>query len=265
MSVTWKEVTKFLSDLVANRKWILWTVLIAGGLFFLNKRYISVNGLFTSVDMVILLFWIALLLMPFFQEINFYGLKLKREIDELKCDIDKQFINLSRQFVTLESDIKNSINLHTQQTNNVVFPSPPDYLLHKIGERDKQILEEILESGGIKKPTNESELIKIPDDVQYLFSVRYQVEKELKRILKEISFKSNEISYTNSQPNLSIYKIVDYLTRMSYIDPSLANIIMQVNGITSRAIHGEEISKGQINFVHDTAPRLIAILEEING
>jgi len=38
---------------------------------------------------------------------------------------------------------------------------------------------------------------------------------------------------------------------------------MQVNGITSRAIHGEEISKGQLSFVHGTAPDLIAILKEI--
>lgn len=266
MSGNVKEDHKILPYLMVNRKWILWAILIVGGFFFLNNRYNSVNGSFTSVDMIILLFWIALLLMPFFQEINFYGLKLKKEIDELKFDIDKQFIDLSRQFISLRSEINNSNDIHSQQTNSVVFSSTPDYLLPKLGEISKQILEETLDARGIKKPPNGFELVKAPDDVLYLFSVRYQIEKELRRLLSDVDLKSNEISL-NSNPRRSFptYKMVDYLARLGYIDPSTAEIIMQVNGITSRAIHGEDISKGQINFVHETAPDLIAILKGITG
>lgn len=263
MSVTWKEVTKFLSYLAVNRKWILWTIIIVGGFFFLNKRYTSVNGSFTSVDMIILLFWIALLLMPFFQEINFYGLKLKKEIDELRFDVDKQFIDLSRQFISLRSEINNSNENHSQLTNTVVIPPLSDSQLSKREEIDRRILEETLEAWGIKKPSNESELTKAPDDVLYLFSVRYQIETELKRIVNEISPISHEISLNNNVRHRPTSKMVDYLARLAYIDSSVASIIMQIHGITSRAIHGEEISKGQFNFVHGTAPDLIAILKGI--
>jgi len=188
MSGNLKEENKILSYLIANRKWILWVVLIVGGLFFLNKRYTSVNGSFKTVDIIILLFWIALLLMPFFQEINFYGLKLKKEIDELKFDVNKQFIDLSRQFINLRSEINNSNDIHSNFTYNFNSTPPnrvPDDQLPKYEKLSKQHLEKEREFWEIKIPANESELTKVPDDVIYLFSVRYKIETELKRIIKE--------------------------------------------------------------------------------
>lgn len=265
MSGNLEEENKILSYIIVNRKWILWAIILIGGFFFLNKRYTSVNGSFTTVDTIILLFWIALLLMPFFQEINFYGLKLKKEIDELKFDMDKQFIDLSRQFISLRSEINNSNENYSQLTNNLVFPPMSDSQLSKREEINKQVLEETLEAWGIKKPQDESELTKAPDDVLYLFSVRYQVEKQLKRIMNEIYLKSNEISHNSNIRPRPTYQMVDYLARLGYIDSDVSGIIMQINGITSRAIHGEEISKGQFNFVHGTAPDLIAILKGISG
>ncbi|MCC4766165.1 hypothetical protein FXW07_05930 [Methanosarcina sp. DH1] len=263
MSENWSKVTKSLSYLVVNRKWFLWTALIVGGFFFLNKRYTSVNGLFKTVDVIILLFWISLIIMPFFQEINFYGLKLKKEIDELKFDINRQFIDLSKEFIILRSEINNSNENHSQLTSTVVFPPLSDSQLSKREGIDRQILEETLEAWGIKKPSNESELTKAPDDVLYLFSVRYQIEKELKRVFNEISPISNEISHNNNFRHLPTSRMVEYLKRLDYIDSNVANIIMQILGITNRAIHGEDISKGQFNFVHGTAPDLIAILKGI--
>jgi hypothetical protein len=118
---------------------------------------------------------------------------------------------------------------------------------------------------GIKKPPSESELIEVPNNVQYLFSVRYQIETELKRILNEISLNSNEISLNSNIRRIPAYKMVDYLVHRGYLDKKMANIIMQVLGIANGAIHGEEISKGQFNFVHGTAPDLIAILRGITG
>lgn len=38
------EKSKISSYAIFNRKWILWVVPIVGGFFFLNKRYISING-----------------------------------------------------------------------------------------------------------------------------------------------------------------------------------------------------------------------------
>jgi len=257
MSRNLKEEQNILSYFVKNRKWILWALLIVGGFFFLNNRYNLVNGSFTSVDMIILLFWIALLLMPFFQEIDFYGLKLKKEIDELKLDINKQFIDLSRQFISLKSEIKNSNEYHPQLTYNVTNSLSDDQLL-KREEFYRQILEETLDSRGIKRSFSESELTKAPDDVQYLFSIRYQVETELKRILKETSYEWNP-------KRMITIEMVRVLTSKGLIDPDLVNIILQVHKITSMAIHGEDISEDKLHFVQNIAPDLIATLKGITG
>lgn len=275
MSGNLKEENKILSYLIANRKWILWVILIVGGLFFLNKRYTSVNGSFKTVDIIILLFWIALLLMPFFQEINFYGLKLKKEIDELKFDVNKQFIDLSRQFINLRSEINNSNDIHSNFTYNFNSTPPnrvPDDQLPKYEKLSKQHLEKEREFWEIKIPANESELTKVPDDVIYLFSVRYKIETELKRIIKETPNYWN-IQRTVSKENSNLRKprrmipaeIVRILISDGLIDGKLADIIMETYSITNMAVHGDSISDDQLRFVQSIANDLIATLKGIPG
>lgn len=268
MSGNLKKENKTLSYLIVNRKWILWTVLIVGGFFFLNERYTSVNGSFKTVDMIILLFWIALLLMPFFQEINFYGLKLKKEIDELKFGIDKQFLDLSRQFISLRSEINNSNDFHPEINLNTQFP---DTKLPPV-EETKQDLEKRLDAKGIKKPVNESELIKIPDHVQYLFSVRYEIETELKRIMKETLYEwkyqrtsLQDVSHLRKPRRMIPAEIVRILVSDELIDHKLADTIMQTYSITNMAIHGDDVSEDQLSFVQSIASDLIATLKGITG
>lgn len=256
MSGNENEENKISSYFIVNRKWILWAILIVGGFFFLNKRYISVNGSFTSVDIIILLFWIALLLMPFFQEINFYGLKLKKEIDELRLDVDKQFIDLSRQFISLRAEINNSNNFHPQITNNFTTPIP-DNKLPPV-EETKQDLEQRLNSSGAKKSDNDIELMEIPEDVLYLFSVKYQIEAELRRINKESHLERNAGQEATPETIRNISSI-------GLIDRKLSHTLRLVHNITATAIHGAEVSEAKIHFVREIAPDLIATLKEISG
>jgi hypothetical protein len=55
----------------------------------LRKRYVAITtGLSVPADVFIFIIFIALMLVPIFSEIEFFGIKLKKELEELKADIN---------------------------------------------------------------------------------------------------------------------------------------------------------------------------------
>ncbi len=82
--------------------WILLIIIIS---VFLAKRYPNfIAGTSTTADIFILLIWVALLLLPLFEELSFFGITFKKEVEKLKSDITYQ-IN------SLRADIKNIVNV----------------------------------------------------------------------------------------------------------------------------------------------------------
>jgi hypothetical protein len=82
--------------------WILLLIILS---VFLYKRYPQVTaGNSTTLDIFVFLIWVALCLLPLFEELSFFGITLKKEVEGLKADITNQ-IN------SLKADIKNTVNV----------------------------------------------------------------------------------------------------------------------------------------------------------
>lgn len=141
-------------------------------LFLITRLNSIINGTSTPIDIKIFLIWIALLLVPIFEEISLFGIKLKREIDNLRTD-------LTGQILSLRTDIQNSIDFKTEIKPNFYLHPPADEQLSKI-EEFKEVLDKALKDKGIVKP--EYPDLDVSEEIKFLFSVRYQIEKELRRI-----------------------------------------------------------------------------------
>ncbi len=227
----------------------LWLVLIAFFSWLLSQRYNAIiNGTSNTTDIIIFLIWIALIAAFIFQEVDFFGVKLKREINNLRTDFKEQIINL-------RSDIQNTINMRTEISPhiNVLTPSS-DSELASIEERIRPVFEQVLKEQGIQKhkPTEEPQ---VPDDTQFLFSVRYAIENELKRIGKWLWTPPEERLYRTT------LKIADILSMRGTINSQVVDIIREVYAICSSAIHGEDVSEASVKFVQDVSPPLIAYLK----
>ncbi len=58
----------------------------------LLQRYPAlISGTSKAADALTVLIWFALALVPIFHEIDIFGVKLKREIQELESEVEKQF------------------------------------------------------------------------------------------------------------------------------------------------------------------------------
>ena len=92
---------------------IWWVILVGAGLYFMFERFCAFkSGVATPFDIIIFLVWICLLLMPFFQEIDMFGVKLKKEINSLKGELKDQIISLRSEMLSIS--IKNQVS---QETN----------------------------------------------------------------------------------------------------------------------------------------------------
>lgn len=82
-----------------------WIFLLVVGTIFLYSRYPAiVEGGLIGLDFIILPVWLALCLLPLFEEFSILGMTFKKEVKKLKSEI-------SKQLTMIRTDIQNTINL----------------------------------------------------------------------------------------------------------------------------------------------------------
>jgi hypothetical protein len=232
-------------------KTVWWLLLVAFSAYLLSQRYeIVISGTPNATDIIIFIILIALLVIPLFQEVNIFGVGFKKEIDNLRTDFRNQILDL-------RSDIQNTINMRTEISPQIYLTPPTDSELSDIEERIRPVLERIIEEQGIERPTVVSEEPEVPNDTRFLFSVRYSLEKELRRLATLIW-----PPYLEKRPQ-SILSIANILSEMGKITPQVVNIIREVYAICSAAVHGNDVSEASVKFVRDTSPALLAYLKSI--
>lgn len=235
---------------------ILWWLLLTSLLtFFLVCRYQDlVSGKSVPADVVVFLVWVALLLAPVFSEISLWGIKLKQELDDLKESIVSQITDV-------KTDIRNAVDIRTIVSPQFNIPAPaPDAQLPQLEGRIKAAISDALELNGVKL-SQPADPILAPEDTTYLFSARFNIEKELRRITVDRGIALEQGVVIKRMP--SVFQLTRYLAEVGLIEPQLASAIREVYSVCSPAIHGEPVSDAKISFVKDVAPTLIAALRSI--
>jgi hypothetical protein len=82
------------------------------------------------------------------------------------------------------------------------------------------------------------------------------IEKELRKIQQFVS----QSATRRPEP---IFRIVDTLIRSELISQEIGHAIREVYSVCSPAIHGEDVTPAQVEFVKNTAPELISALKSL--
>jgi hypothetical protein len=233
-------------------KIVWWLIILVSIGFLLYQRYADIStGKGNSVDLFILVIWVALAISPLFQEISLPGVTLKQQFEELKKDVKQEFVNV-------RTAIANSVDVRTQV--NSFYPAPPpDNQLPALEEKVKTAVANALEKYGLEPKKDGLEILKVDDDTLFLFSARYSLEKEIRRIWKERIDDEN----LNQRRPLSVLSLVQGIVQAELINPQFGHLIREVYSVCSPAIHGEEISEAKVSFVKDVVPELISVLRAI--
>ena len=202
-------------------------------------RYPAIaSGTSSTSDIVILLLWMALLLAPLFQEVNFFGLQLNRSIESLR----EQVQNL---MFTVQSQTQ-SVSIHN-------YPVPPSD--SEIGERRREA-EKVLGTGLITRSLRDDSRPQDPE-TNLLFNLRRTIELELKRI------DSSRFGLGWDYKRFSLFQSTQRLLQAGLLPPSLAAAMRDVYAICTAAIHGEEMSPKQLAYAKEIGPQIVSALTAI--
>jgi hypothetical protein len=231
-------------------KIVWWIVLLLGTTLFLAQRYADLaNGDASPVDVVVILVWLALMLVPIFQEVTLWGLTLKQQIDTLKEQV-------SRDVASLRADVRSAIDVRNTFNPQITVPMTTlDTQLPDLERIAKAAARDVIREHGafpvLEKPT------QLPEDVEYLFSVRYNLEREVLRI-------SASRGLSEFGPRVvGVVQLLRLLTKADLISPDLERTIREVYAICSAAIHGQDVTSAKVAFVRDIADDLLAALRAL--
>lgn len=119
---------------------------------------------------------------------------------------------------------------------------------------DKDIIKKTIHELGIKKQSENN--LNVSSDVQFLFGVRYNMEKELRRILNK---------FLDDERPRPIMMMLPRLVEQELITPNQHKVIRNLFSIASPAIHGDEhkLTVAEIDFAKQIAPGIIEELKKI--
>lgn len=157
----------------------------------------------------------------------------------------------------LRNELQNTIDIRSQFNPQFTLQMPaPDGQLPHIEEQVRSAVQNAMNQYGIQRTTVESE-VSVSETENYLFGVRHNIERELRRIYGQRFPDDNRRRYT------SVVSISRVLTNYEVLSPDLANAIREVYRACSAAIHSEEVTDAQVGFVRDVAAELISTLRAI--
>lgn len=210
------------------------------------SRVLSENP--TPFDIALFIVWVSVLLAPIFTEIEFFGFKTRQEIRSLKTELGHQILNL-------QSEVRTSIRTEFNPQINLSGPIS-DSRLTQIEAEVKKALEQ-LPGVGIRQEFLPGE-ITVDDRVLFLFSVRFSIENELRRIW-DINIEGPDVR------TLNFMSILGDLTALDIISTEMGKAIKDVYTVCSPAIHGRRFSQSQYEFVKEVAPKVISGMKAISG
>lgn len=230
---------------------ILWWALVTIALLVLLKnRFTNImDGTANPSDLFLFVILVILVLLPLFQEFDIFGIKLKKEVADLKADVNDKLLSIKNEI--------HNIDVNTQVAPQFYLYPPPDHELPNIEKRVKDDLQDAMKFLQVDSPVDIQTELLLPKNVNYLFLVRYTIEKELRRIWKD------RLQGEESRRPVPVYQIARMLVDADLINDRLAHAIREVYAICSPAIHGEPISDKHVAFARDVAPELIATLMAI--
>jgi len=228
-------------------KYLYWFLIVVFLTYLVIKRLpFLLNGNPTHMDIVVFVIWVALIVAPLFREVSIFGVGLKNEIDSVRNDLRGEMLNL-------RSEIQNTINFNP---HFYLGQAPADSELSGLKEAIQKSIEEVFGTKDIQTIQVQEEL-SAPTDAQYLFSVRYNLEKELNRV-----WGLHAASQTEERPR-SPGEIMRLLSMWGTIDMDFYKALRDVYTVCNMAIHGRDVSQAKVSFVRDVAPQLLAYLESL--
>ena len=131
------------------------------------------------IDIFVFLVWASLLLLPLFKEVSFFGMTFKKEIEDLKSHVKAEISGLRAEVRTYLLICARKMN---QQSFTILAPST-GLAAPRNRETNSDSCREYRTADGSSSGYN-TPMLEVSQDVEFLFKARFNLERELRRILE---------------------------------------------------------------------------------
>ena len=251
-----KSFGKRIWQFLKKRGWYL-VLLVASSLYVYHYRFEIYQLKELNAQNLIFILWLLLLFWPLFSEMEFLGVKVKKEVEKATGEVRDNLARL--QVEVTELKVSNS-NTNTNLFG--LFLDPPKQL--------NKTLEEVEKSGKTPKKASttssgktpqepfttsdvlsENDMLDVSEQAMYLFKVRLNLENMISGICEKTGYEGNQ---------LFKYKL-NYLFRMGFLSTDTMKTISPIWTIANRGIHGEIIGAEYIEFVKKAVPIMFKKLQ----
>ncbi len=238
----WQKLGSFLIEKVIEKAWYI-VLLTISTVYLVSNRFAIEKLDDASLISTVFIIWVILLVLPLFSELEFLGVKVKKEVKkavEKSNEEVKASINNLQQLV---SQIQVSNSVAPQFTiNGGSLPSE---------ERIDNLIKEIhlLNAQNTDRQADQQDKADVPTSNLELFKMRYGIEIRIREALELIGY--------SGKTRTSLMQATYYLNQQGVLDSTSTDLIIQMLRIANRGVHGEIISQKYMDFASQAYPQII--------
>lgn len=232
---------------IKHRIWYLILLFTSSYFIYINRADVLALE-FNKFNLInlIFVFWIVLLVLPLFSEMELFGVKLKKEVEKNKAELKDSIYELKSQI--LELKISNS--LANSQSISIYNQLPTD-------KEVEQLLDDVAKTSTDDKVQPQNSVDDFISETSiYLFKVRLTLEKQLGILCEKTGYVGNAIA---------LPQMITHIVKNGLIDEKILDYVLQVSRICNRGIHGEIISAEYIKLVEALLPKILSELNTITS
>ena len=236
-----KGIIKNLWNTIRKKLWYIFVLSLSSAYVFHYRLEIYELKEINARNLIFLL-WLVLLIFPLFSELEFLGVKVKKEVAEATSEIKESVQQLHTQIAQLQ--VSNTVAANFS-VGGGMLPSE---------EKMDQLLKLVQELNAKTGEDNFHQLKEelIEDKNVYLFKIRLQIEKSVRELISRLDIPGP------TPLSRQLYTLL----RMEIISDNTFELAMQILKIANRGVHGEIVSDEYISFVQKTHPELMKQLDE---
>lgn len=224
-----------------KKKWWYCVLLLISSIYVFCNRYDVYNMSELNAVNIIFIVWLGLLLLPLLSEVEIMGIKIKKDIEEVKSNIkalgfqitelklSNNNSNVTNNYLNGELPTKEDLQRYTHNQANKVGEERVDYITNydNIGDSD------------------------VSNQSVYLFKVRYILERLITNLCDKYDSKSQR----------GMKGMLEKLRYHEVLDNKDIDLMHKIINITNRGIHGEIISDDYMQFIKNVFPNIKSNLE----
>ena len=202
-----------------------------------------------SLISTVFIIWVILLVLPLFTELEFFGVKVKKEVKEAVEKSNKEVKDSINNLQQLVMQIQVSNNATNQLTING-NPLPSESRIEELTNAIQAL------TAQNKEKTNETykDESSVPEQNVELFKIRYDIEMALRECV--------ELLRLEPQTRMTTVSMARILNQRGLLDSTTTDTLIEIIRIANRAVHGEMLNQKYVGFVRKTYPGIMDELQK---